>query len=379
MPTVNKAYRPNRVNAAGSAGRPSIKISNKTDNRDNAVNDTRGHLPEIMATTGALGFGAAPLGNLFAKVADAQAAQTMSAAWESGIRYFDTAPFYGSGLSELRVGRFLAGYPRDEFVLSTKVGRLLVPDSAVPEVQHGYVGGLPNRIEYDYSADGAHRSIEASLTRLGLDRIDIVYIHDVAPDTHGDSWLRQYAIAAQGAMRALSDLRDQGVIRAWGLGVNRIEPCLMALRDAEPDLFLLAGRYTLLDASAHRELMPACEAKGVRLVIGGPYNSGLLAGGTTFEYAPAPADMLEKMHRIASVCERYGVPLKAAALQFCYAPAAVACVIAGSRTPGEIRENWTLMHTPIPTEFWADLKRRGLIPDDAPVPSASRPAPSSRR
>lgn len=349
---------------------------------NDAVNDSQGQQrPPIMSMARALGFGAAPLGNLFAKVAEAQAEQTLSTAWEIGIRYFDTAPFYGSGLSEQRVGRFLAGYPRDEFVLSTKVGRLLAPDRAVPEVQHGYVGGLPNRIEYDYSADGARRSIEASLARLGLDRIDVVYIHDVAPDTHGDDWLRQYAIAAQGAMRALSDLRDEGVIRAWGLGVNRIEPCLMALRDADPDLFLLAGRYTLLDTSAHHELIPACDAKGVRLVIGGPYNSGLLAGGTTFEYAPAPADMLEKRHRLAALCERYDVPLKAAALQFCHAPAAVACVIAGSRTANEVRENWTLMHTPIPAEFWADLKRRGLIPEDAPVPApfSSRAAPSSRR
>jgi D-threo-aldose 1-dehydrogenase len=324
-----------------------------------------------MTTAGALGFGAAPLGNLFARVTDTQAEQTLNAAWEVGMRYFDTAPFYGSGLSEQRLGRFLARCPRDEFVLSTKVGRLLVADAAAPEVQHGYVGGMPNRIEYDYSADGTRRSIEASLERLGLERIDIVYIHDVAPDTHGDDWLRQYAIAAHGAMRALSDLRDQGVIRAWGLGVNRVEPCLMALRDAAPDLFLLAGRYTLLDTSALGELMPACDAKGVRLIIGGPYNSGLLAGGTTFEYAQAPADMLEKARRLALHCERHGVPLKAAALQFCHAPQPVACVLAGSRSAHEIRENQALMHTSIPAQFWADLKRRGLIPEDAPVPAPS--------
>lgn len=360
---------------ASSTVRPSTITRDNTVNH--ALDEKQGlQLPGMMAVAGALGFGAAPLGNLYSRVSEAQAEQTLRAAWDVGVRYFDTAPFYGSGLSEQRVGRFLAGYPRDEFVLSTKVGRLLVPDPAVPDVQHGYVGGLPNRIVYDYSADGVRRSIDASLVRLGLDRIDIAYIHDVAPDTHGDDWLRQYAIAAEGAMRALSDLRDQGVIRAWGLGVNRIEPCLMALRDADPDLFLLAGRYTLLDTSAHHELIPACDARGVRLVIGGPYNSGLLAGGTTFEYAAAPADMLEKTHRFASLCERYAVPLKAAALQFCHAPAAVACVIAGSRTASEIRENWALMHTPIPTECWADLKRRGLIPEEAPVPV---PALSARR
>lgn len=334
------------------------------------MNDTQGlRFAKGMQAMGALGFGAAPLGNLYARVSDAQAQQTLDAAWAVGIRYFDTAPFYGSGLSEQRVGRALSRYPRDEFMLSTKVGRLLVPDAQAPEVQHGYVGGLPFRIEYDYSADGARRSIEASLSRLGLDRIDIVYIHDVAQDTHGDDWLRQYASAADGAMRALSDLRDEGVIRAWGLGVNRVEPCLMALRDATPDVFLLAGRYTLLDTSALEALIPACETKQVRLVIGGPYNSGLLAGGTTFEYAQASADMLEKTHRLAAQCERFGIPLKAAALQFCKAPPCVACVIAGSRSASELRENWALMHTPIPAEFWGELKRLALIPHEAPVPA----------
>lgn len=328
----------------------------------------RPHPPSLMETIGALGFGAAPLGNLYTRVTDARAEETLSAAWAAGIRYFDTAPFYGTGLAEQRLGRALARHPRDDFVLSTKVGRLLVPDPSAPEVRQGYVGGLPFRIEYDYSADGARKSIEASLSRLGLDRVDMVYIHDIAQDAHGDEWLRHYAEAANGAMRALSDLKDEGVIRAWGLGVNRIEPCLMALRDAAPDVFLLAGRYTLLDTSALDELIPACEEKGVRLVIGGPYNSGLLAGGTTFEYEQAPADMLERTRRLASCCAHHGVPLKAAALQFCKAPAAVACVIAGSRSAGEVRENWAMMHAPIVPEFWTDLKQRGLIPEHAPVP-----------
>ena len=232
---------------------------------------------------GPLGLGAAPLGNLFARVTDEQAEQTLSAAWEAGVRYFDTAPLYGAGLSEQRLGRSLARYPRDAFIVSTKVGRLLIPDASVPEVQNGYVGGQPFRVEYDYSADGVERSIDASLVRMGLERVDIVYIHDIAQDTHGEDWLRQYDIALKGAMRALSRLRDEGVIGAWGLGVNRVEPCLKALQDADPDIFLLAGRYSLLDTSALDELIPACETRGVRLVIGGPYNSGLLAGGTTFE------------------------------------------------------------------------------------------------
>ena len=204
---------------------------------DRSSRSTRGAI-----APGPAGFGAAALGNLFARVSDETAAQTVSAAWDAGMRYFDTAPFYGAGLSERRLGRALASYPRDAFVVSTKVGRLLIPDASVPEIQHGYVGGLPFRVEYDYSADGARRSLEASLERLGLDRVDIVYIHDVAQDTHGDDWLRQYRIAVDGAMKVLSQWRDEGVIGAWGLGVNRVEPCLKTLEDADPDIFPLAGR-----------------------------------------------------------------------------------------------------------------------------------------
>jgi D-threo-aldose 1-dehydrogenase len=320
---------------------------------------------------GPLGLGTAPLGNLFTRVADAQAEQTLSAAWEAGVRYFDTAPLYGAGLSEQRLGRSLARYPRDAFIISTKVGRLLIPDASVPEVQNGYVGGgLPFRVEYDYSADGVKRSIDASLMRLGLDRVDIVYVHDIAQDTHGDDWLRLYAIAVEGAMRALSRLRDEGVIGAWGLGVNRVEPCLKTLVDADPDIFLLAGRYTLLDTSALDELIPACVAREVPLVIGGPFNSGLLAGGTTFEYANSPAQMVLRRNRLISYCERFGVDLKAAGLQFCKAPEPVASVLAGARNASEVRENCALMSASIPPDFWAALKRDGLIPEHAPRPAA---------
>ncbi|CAN7299250.1 aldo/keto reductase [Trinickia sp. LjRoot230] len=323
----------------------------------------------IRRSLGPSGFGAAPLGNLFSRVSEESALETVAAAWDAGIRYFDTAPFYGTGLSEVRLGRALARYPRDAFAVSTKVGRVLIPDASVPDVQHGYVGGLPFRVEFDYSADGVRRSLEASLTRLGLARIDIVYIHDVAQDTHGDDWQRQYRIAADGAMQALSRLRDEGVIGAWGLGVNRVEPCLQALTDADPDIFLIAGRYTLLDTSALDSLIPACEARNVSLVIGGPYNSGLLAGGRTFEYADAPAHRLEKTRRFASYCERFSVDLKAAALQFCRAPQAVASVIAGARTVDEVRQNCAAMAAHIPAEFWAALKRDGLIPRHAAQPA----------
>jgi D-threo-aldose 1-dehydrogenase len=318
---------------------------------------------------GPLGFGGAPIGNLFERISDAAAEQTVAAAWDAGVRYFDTAPHYGAGLSEHRLGRALRDRPRDAYVLSTKVGRVLTPDSKVPEVQFGFVGGLPFRADFDYSADGARRSIDDSLQRLGVSRIDVVYLHDIAEDTHGANWSEVFKKAMAGAARALDDLKRQGTIRAWGLGVNRVEPCLRALREAEPDVFLLAGRYSLLDHAALDTLLPACAARGVELVIGGPFNSGLLAGGSTFEYATAPAAMIEKTRRIADHCARFGVDLKAAALQFCKAPAGVAAVVAGARSRGEIEQNAESMRARIPPAFWASLKEAGLLPPHAPEPA----------
>ena len=323
---------------------------------------------------GPLGLGGAPLGNLFAPVEEADAAATVDAAWGAGIRLFDTAPLYGSGLSERRIGAALRARPRGDFVLSTKVGRLLVPDPAAPGVRDGYVGGLPFRIAFDYSADAAYRSIEGSLERLGLERTDIALIHDVGEDTHGPAWDAAFAQAMRGAALALSALREAGTIRAWGLGVNRVEPCLRALEAADPDLFLLAGRYTLLDTGALDALFPACAARGVRLMLGGPYNSGVLAGGSTFDYAPVAPEMQARVRRIAAACGRHGVALKAASLQFCAAPPVVAAVIAGARTAAEVGENAALMQAPIPAALWRELKQDGLLPEAAPEP-VPEPAP----
>lgn len=317
---------------------------------------------------GPLGLGGAPLGNLFAPIPEAEAEAAIEAAWQSGIRFFDTAPLYGLGLSEHRMGRVLRSKPHAEFALCSKVGRLLDPYEAAPREQHKFVDGLNFRIRYDYSADGTLRSIEHSLARLGLPRLDVVLIHDVAEDPHGEAWRERFAEAMAGAAPALTRLRDEGVIRAWGLGVNCVEPCLLALEQADPDLFLIAGRYTLLDQGALPRLLPACAARGVGLVIGGPYNSGLLAGGTTFNYAPAPPALVEKRDRLAALCAAHGVPLKAAALQFCAAPAVVASVIPGGRNPAEVAENVRLMATPIPAGFWQAVREAGLIPREAEVP-----------
>jgi D-threo-aldose 1-dehydrogenase len=317
---------------------------------------------------GPLGLGGAPLGNLFAPLSEEDAEAAIEAAWASGIRFFDTAPYYGLGLSEHRMGHVLRGKPRGEYAISTKVGRLLEPDEAAPREQHGFVGGLPFRMRFDYSADGALRSIEHSLARLGVARIDLVLIHDAAEDPHGAAWRERFAEAMAGAAKALTRLREEGVIRAWGLGANNVEPCLRALEGADPDVFLIAGRYTLLDQGALERLLPACTERGASLVIGGPYNSGLLAGGNTFNYAPAPAELVARRDRLAAFCAAHGVEMKAAALQFCAAPDVVSSVIPGGRNAAEVAENARLMAQPIPPAFWTALREAGLMPAGAPVP-----------
>ena len=319
---------------------------------------------------GPLGCGGAPLGNLFGRVDDAEALAVLDTAWQAGVRHFDTAPFYGFGLSEHRFGEALRRHPRDEFMLSTKVGRMLVPapGPVLPEERSSFFGGLPFGIRYDYSADSARRSVEDSLQRLGLARIDVVYIHDIGEDTHGFEWTQRCDEAMQGAAPALTRLREEGVIKAWGLGVNRIEPCLRALDQADPDLFLAAGRYTLLDTASLDTLLPRCAERGVGVVMGGPYNSGLLTGGSTYDYVQAPAALVARRDAIAAQCRRHEVDLRAAALQFCVAHPVVAAAIPGARSAAEMRQNAALMTAPIPPALWTDLKQAGLIPGHAPVP-----------
>ncbi|MGW1250918.1 aldo/keto reductase [Streptomyces sp. NPDC002535] len=326
---------------------------------------------------GALGFGTAPLGNMFRDIPDDEAAATVEAAWNQGIRYFDTAPFYGAGLSEIRLGDVLAQHPRDEFVLSTKVGRLVLDETEDPAARDlGEKGGLfahgrPNRMVNDYSADATLRSIEDSLKRLRTDRLDIVWVHDVAQDFYGDEWLAAYETARTGAFRVLQQLRDEGVIKAWGLGVNRVEPLELTLDldEPKPDAFLLAGRYTLLDHSrAHQRLLPAAEEQGVDIVVGGPYSSGILAGGTHFEYQKAPAAIIDKVERIKAAATRHGVGIKAAALQFSLAHPATVAAIPGATKPSRIAEDVAALEETIPSAFWTELRAEGLIAGDAPAP-----------
>ncbi|KUN31386.1 D-threo-aldose 1-dehydrogenase [Streptomyces corchorusii] len=327
---------------------------------------------------GRLGFGTAPLGNMFRAIPDEEAAATVQAAWDHGIRYFDTAPFYGAGLSEIRLGEVLSGMPRDAYVLSTKVGRIILDEAEDPAARDlGEKGGLfehgrPNKMVDDYSADATLRSIEDSLKRLRTDRLDIVWVHDVAQDFHGDEWLTRYDTARTGAFRVLDRLRDEGVIKAWGLGVNRVEPLevTLDLDEPRPDAFLLAGRYTLLDHErALQRLLPAAAEQNVDIVVGGPYSSGVLAGGTHFEYQQAPADIVAKVERIKALAARHGVGIKAAALQFSLAHPATVAAIPGATRPSRVAEDVAALAETVPAAFWTALREEGLIAANAPLPA----------
>ncbi|ACY33850.1 aldo/keto reductase [Comamonas thiooxydans] len=323
----------------------------------------------------ALGFGTAPLGNMYRNIPEQEALDTVESAWQQGIRYFDTAPMYGAGLAEIRLGEALKHHPRNEYVLSTKVGRLLtdeLEDTSTRDLGEKsglFQYGLANKAVYDYTADGTLRAIEASLKRLQVDHIDYVFIHDPAVDFHGDQWKDVFQIAMDGAAKTLISLREQGVIKGWGLGVNRVEPCEMALEQSDPDGFLLAGRYTLLDhADALRKLMPASQARGVGIVVGGPYNSGVLAGGEHYEYQKAPPEILAHVARLRQLSEEHQVDIRAAALQFSLAHPAVTAAIPGASRPERIAENLALAKAPIPAAFWTALREQGLVSAEAPLP-----------
>jgi len=319
-----------------------------------------------------LGFGSATLGNLGRVFSEEECDRTLAHAWETGLRYFDTAPLYGLGLSEARIGRALAGRPRGEFLLSTKVGRRL--ESCAPgESNAGVFVTAPDRkYVYDYSHDGVMRSFEESLQRLGVDRIDILLVHDVDGFTHGSreaSEARIQELLNGGGWRALDELRASGAVSAIGLGVNEWQPCACMLELADPDLFLLAGRYTLLEQAPLDTLFPQCAKAGAGIVIGGPYNSGVLAGKATFDYASVPPDIAARVKALAAACREHDVPLRAAALQFVAAHPLVVSVIPGAVSPQEVDDNIAMLETAIPAALWRELKAAGLLHRDAPVPA----------
>jgi D-threo-aldose 1-dehydrogenase len=315
----------------------------------------------------ALALGTAPLGNLFAPVAEEDAAATVASALAAGLTYVDTAPHYGLGLAERRLGRLLAGLPRDRFVVSTKVGRLVRPlapgETADPE---GFADAPPAKRVWDFSGDGVRRSLEESLERLGLDRVDIVLVHD--PDDHERE-------ATEQALPALIELRDQGVVTAVGAGMNQAEMLTRFVRDLDIDVVLVAGRYSLLDQRALAELLPTCAARGAAVVVGGVFNSGLLADprpGATFDYAPAPAELVDRAARLAEVCARHGTPLRAAALAFPFGHPAVTSVLVGARSAAEVTDAVACFERPVPEALWAELVATGLLPSDVPTPAGRR-------
>ncbi|HEV7138292.1 MAG TPA: aldo/keto reductase [Steroidobacteraceae bacterium] len=319
------------------------------------------------------GFGASSLGNLYRPVEDEVARQSVVACWECGIRYFDTAPYYGFGLSERRLGDALRGFDRSEYLLSTKVGRLLHPVDR-PRDQCGFHSPMPFDPVYDYSYDGVMRSFEASLHRLGLSRIDILYAHDLGSATHGPRHAEMFATAMDSGYRALAELRRQCVVGAIGLGVNEVEVCEASLAHADFDLFMVAGRHTLLN---HRSLdfLERCRRRGIGVVAAGVFNSGILATGASagqrghYDYETAPPQVTARVAELETICRDFDVPLPAAALQFAAAHPAVTCVVIGTADPRRVRENAALARLPIPAAFWGALRQRGLLSVEAPVPS----------
>ena len=312
------------------------------------------------------GFGTAPLANLAREVSDDAALEALEAAWQSGVRYYDTAPHYGLGLGERRLGQFLRTKPRNEYIISTKVGRLLVanPEGDQPDAQgFAVVSDLMRRL--DYSADGVRRSLEGSLDRLGLDRVDIVFVHD--PDEH-------YQAAMDGAFQALDTLRCEGVIASYGAGMNQTAMLTDFVLNTDLDVVMCAGRYTLLEQGALGDLLPAASDRNVSIVAAAVFNSGLLArdrppAGVHYDYAPAPDSVIARVNAIADVCEAHGVPLPAAALQFALGHPAVATVCTGARSRDQVCRNLSLASIPIPNQLWSDLVSAELIDVNAPTPT----------
>ncbi|MDN7227377.1 aldo/keto reductase [Planococcus sp. N064] len=320
-----------------------------------------------------LGLGTAPLGNMFREVPEDEAMETIQSAWNEGIRYFDTAPFYGAGLAEMRLGEILSSYKRDDYLLSSKVGRIILDEEEEKEGLFEY--GRKNKIRTDYTESGTLQSIEDSLKRLKTDRLDMVFVHDLSPDFLGDEWITKFDEARKGAFNVLDRLRDEGVIKAWGLGVNTTTPIEVALEleEAHPDLSLSATQYTLLQHErALERMMPLAQKNDGGLVIGGAFNSGALFGGDYFDYKEITPDIKERVARFNDVAKNHGVNLKDAALQFSTAHPAVKAVVTGSTRPDRIKEDLQALEANIPAAFWEELVEKELISAKAALPGSRK-------
>lgn len=331
---------------------------------------------EIFTSQFRFGLGGVPLGNEFAVVTDEDAYRTLDGAWRAGTRYFDVSPWYGLGLAERRFGRFLHDQDRDSYLISTKVGKLLKASPRNDARSLFRYGNSPNNVVFDYTADGVRRSIEDSLQRLGIDRIDVVFVHDISADNTllPTPWPEQFAIALKGAFPALSKMREEGLIRGWGIGVNTPEPILRVMREADPDVCLLASQYSLIDhANALNNVFPVARERGVGFVVGSALNAGFVSGSARYNYGKTswdiPQEHLAKRERLRAVANQFGVDLRTAALQFSAAPDVALSLIVGAHTEAQALANATSMKTTVPPAFWAELKRQRLIEENAPTPS----------
>lgn len=322
------------------------------------------------------GMGGVSLGNEFNKHTDKEAESTLTAAWEMGVRYFDVAPWYGFGLAERRFGSFLHNKNREDYLLSSKVGKLFKASKNNRHAEIFPLSDSPNDVVFDYTADGVRRSIEDSLQRLGVDSLDVVFVHDISPDFayFPNGWEEQYEIARKGAFPTLSRMRDEGLIRAWGIGVNTPLPILRVMEDADPDVCLCARQYSLIDhANAVNELFPAVRKRNISLVIGSSLNAGFISGSPRYNYGKEnfkiPAVVIDKREKLRAVAGRYGVDLRTAALQFSAAADVAVALVVGARSDQQIREDWNSLQAKIPAEFWSDLKRESLIEAEASIPS----------
>ena len=331
------------------------------------------------------GLGGVPFGNEFTYVTDEVAYATIEAAWNAGVRYYDTSPWYGLGLAERRLGSFLHKQTRSEYVLSSKVGKLLTASRHNNAKDYFPFTSSPNNLRYDYTGDGVKRSIEDSLQRLGVDALDIVFVHDLSPDNPWlpGPWEEQFEIARKGAFPALSKLRDEGTIAGWGLGVNSPEPILKLMEVSDANVCLLARQYSLIDhENALNRVFPKARECGMKFVIGSSLNAGFISGSARFNYGKdnykIPAEVIEKRNRLRAVAARHGVDLRTAALRFSSEPDVAASLVVGCANPQQVLADYTSLFTKIPDAFWSELRSEGLIASDAPVPSENEQVDGSR-
>ncbi|TAI62618.1 aldo/keto reductase [Bradyrhizobium sp. Leo170] len=361
--------------AVGALAAPSLVTATTDTKGDNRMAQAN-RATQLFKPGFHFGLGGVPLGNEFNKVTDEDAEATLEAAWSAGVRYFDVAPWYGFGLSERRFGHFLHNKPRGDYVLSSKIGKLFKASKNNRHAEIFPLSDSPNDVTYDYTGDGVRRSIEDSLQRLGVDSLDVAFVHDISPDFpyFPTSWQEQFAIAERGAFPALSRMREEGIIKAWGIGVNCPEPILRVIDVADPDVCLCASQYSLVDhANAVNQVFPAVRKKNVSLVIGSALNAGFISGSPRYNYGPnnykiSPAH-IEKRDRLRAAATRHGVDLRTAALQFSSAPDVVVALVVGASSHRQILEDYNSMQAKIPAEFWQELKESGLIEQAATVPA----------